>query len=136
MLAARLLLDTNVLLAAVLEPERLAREVDSQLRNPDCTVFFSAASIWEIGIKASLGRDDFPFQPEDIHQLAFETGFVELPVGASHGSIISRLPWHHRDPFDRMLIAQAQAMPAQLLTTDTLLARYSDLVYLTRIAHP
>jgi len=124
------LLDTNILLAATIAPERLPSEVADSLRDPLNAVFFSAASIWEIAVKRSLNREGFDFFPEDIHRLALETGFTELPVRAEHCYALARLPWHHRDPFDRLLVSQAQALPAHLLTSDDMLPRYSDLVRL------
>lgn len=125
---SQFLLDTNILLAALIAPDSLPSEVQAQLSDPANTILFSAASIWEIAIKCSLGREDFNFRPEDIQQLAVETGFTELPVMSNHCHRITGLPWHHRGPFDRLLVSQAQAIPAYLLTTDELLARYSDLV--------
>ena len=122
------LLDTNVLLAALLAPERLPPEVVAGLTDPSNTVYFSAASIWEMAIKRSLNRADFDFSPEDIHRLALDTGFTELPVKGEDCYPIASLPWHHRDPFDRLLVAQAQSLPAYLLTTDGMLSRYSELV--------
>ncbi|MDD2685151.1 MAG: type II toxin-antitoxin system VapC family toxin, partial [Gallionella sp.] len=92
------------------------------------TVYFSSASIWEIAIKRSLNRADFDFSPEDIHRLALDTGFAELPVKGEDCYPLVNLPWHHRDPFDRLLIAQAQSIPAYLLTTDGVLSQYSELV--------
>ncbi len=128
MAGAKLLLDTNILLAALIDPDTLPPDVQHRLRDPAATVYFSAASLWEIAIKCSLGREDFNFRPEDIELLARETGFTELPVLALHSHAVTDLPWHHRDPFDRMLVAQAMAVPAHLLTRDALLASYSDLV--------
>lgn len=122
------LLDTNVLLAALIKPEVLSTDTQTLLQDPVCIVYFSAASLWEIAIKRSLGRDDFDFLPEDIHQLALQTGFMELPIASSHCYAVARMPWHHRDPFDRLLIAQAQSLPAYLLTTDGVLEQYSELV--------
>ncbi len=122
------LLDTNILLVATIAPERLPQNLQYKLSNPANAVYFSIASIWEIGIKRSLNREGFDFFPEDIHQLARDSGFTELPILSDHCRTIARLPWHHRDPFDRMLVAQAQALPAYLLTTDNLLGRYSELV--------
>ncbi len=122
------LLDTNILLAALIAPNTLPTDIRSQLCDPANSILFSAASLWEIAIKCSLGREDFNFRPEDIQQLALETGFTELPVQSGHCFRITDLPWHHRDPFDRLLVSQSQAIPAYLLTTDKLLARYSDLV--------
>jgi len=131
---ATCLLDTNILLAATIAPERLPRQVAESLLDPLNTVYFSAASLWEIGVKRSLNREAFDFFPEDIHRLALDTGFTELPVLAEHCYAIARLPWHHRDPFDRMLVAQAMALPAYLLTSDGVLPRYSDLVRRVNLA--
>lgn len=122
------LLDTNILLAALIKPEILPTDTQTLLQNPASTVYFSAASLWEIATKHSLGRDDFDFLPEDIHQLALQTGFTELPIASSHSYAIARMAWHHRDPFDRLLVAQAQSIPAYLLTTDGVLEQYSELV--------
>lgn len=122
------LLDTNVLLAVLIAPDTLPVEIQTQLSDPANSILFSAASIWEIAIKRSLGLEDFNFRPEDIQQLALETGFTELPIMPNHCHRIADLPWHHRDPFDRLLVSQAQAIPAYLLTTDEFLGKYSDLV--------
>ena len=124
----KVLLDTHILLAATLRPEILPHDIQQQLKDPACAVFFSTASLWEIAIKRSLGKESFDFEPEDIYQLALETGFTELPVISRHCFALTRMPWHHRDPFDRLLVAQAQAIPAYLLTTDGVLAKYSELV--------
>lgn len=121
------LLDTNILLAALLAPERLPESVAADLSDPMNIVYFSAASIWEVAIKYSLRRTDFDFNPQDIHQLAQDTGFTELPVKGEGCYSLAILPWHHRDPFDRLLIAQAQSLPAYLLTTDGELRQYSEL---------
>jgi PIN domain nuclease of toxin-antitoxin system len=127
------LLDTSILLSATIAPERLPDDVANLLRDPRNEILFSAASLWEVGIKRSLNRDGFDFFPEDIHRLAQETGFTELPVLSEHSYAIARLPWHHRDPFDRLLVAQAQALPARLLTSDAILPRYSELVTLVSL---
>ncbi|MEO5347406.1 MAG: type II toxin-antitoxin system VapC family toxin [Magnetococcus sp. YQC-9] len=124
------LLDTNILLMAVMAPERLPAEVQTWLSQPRNEVFFSAASIWEIAIKYALQRQGFTFRPEEIHALALETGFTELAIQSDHCYPIATMPWHHRDPFDRILVAQAQFLPAYLLTTDSVLRGYSDLVVL------
>lgn len=122
------LLDTNILLAALIAPDSVPTEVQAELSDPANSILFSAASIWEIAVKRSLGREAFNFRPEDIRQLALETGFTELPIMSEHCHRIADLPWHHRDPFDRLLVSQAQTIPAYLLTTEVLLAKYSDLV--------
>ena len=122
------LLDTNLLLVATIQPDALPNDIQQQLTDPTCTVFFSTASIWEIAIKRSLGRESFDFEPEDIYQLALETGFTELPVMSHHCFALTRMAWHHRDPFDRLLVVQAQSIPAYLFTTDGVLEKYSELV--------
>ena len=122
------LLDTNVLLAALLAPERLPVEVMAGLTDASNTVYFSAASIWEVAIKRSLSRANFDFLPEDIHRLALDTRFTELQVKGEDCYPLVNLPWHHRDPFDRLLVAQAQSLPAYLLTTDGVMSKYSELV--------
>ena len=89
---------------------------------------FSAASIWEIAIKSQLKRIDFGSSPEAIARAALESGFDELPVRAAHAALTGQLPAHHRDPFDRLLVAQAIVEPARLLTVDSALKPYSELV--------
>jgi PIN domain nuclease of toxin-antitoxin system len=126
----RLLLDTHVLLWAVSEPARLNAGTRDLLEDTANEVLFSAASIWEIAIKAKLGRADFAVHPEQIARAARETGFVELPVSAAAAARVVDLPLHHRDPFDRLLVAQAMAEPMRLYTADPLLPPYSELVQL------
>jgi PIN domain nuclease of toxin-antitoxin system len=91
-------------------------------------VLFSAASIWELTIKMQIGRLSLAVIPEEIARTALERGFDELPVMAPHAAGARYLPLHHRDPFDRLLIAQAMHEPARFLTVDRSLAKYSDLV--------
>lgn len=125
-----LLLDTHVLLGALDKPERLPEEVLRYIEAPDNEVYFSAVSIWEIAIKMSLGKINFLYSPEQIARAAQETGFIELPVTSEHAAKIIGLPLYHHDPFDRLLIAQTLLMPARLLTADSLLTPYSELVWL------
>lgn len=124
------LLDTHVLLWTLDAPERLPQDVVAQIESPETTVYFSAASILEIAIKTALGKVDFQYSPEGIAQAARDTGFVELPVSAAHAAKLTRLPLHHRDPFDCLLIAQVLLLPAQLVTADAALGLYSELVRL------
>lgn len=128
----RLLLDTHVLLWAVGEQARLDDATRDLLENPENEVLFSAASIWEIAIKSRLRRAGFGVRPEDVATAAVEIGFVELPVRATAAAQVAELPMHHRDPFDRLLIAQAIAGPTRFYTADALLPRYSELVTLIR----
>ena len=125
-----LLLDTHVLLWAIYQPSRIPENWVSKLVDRSNPVFFSAASIWEIAMKSSLERPDFLHDAERTLQLARQTGFVELPVSGEVAARVRDLPWHHRDPFDRLLIAQAKQMPARLLTADSQLPIYSELVEL------
>ncbi len=124
----RLILDTNVLIRALIDPSKLSAETRAVLEDPANEVFFSSASVWEIAIKFALGRADFKVSPEEIVEAAAASGFVELPVGSAAALKVARLPHLHRDPFDRMLVAQAMTEPAQLYTTDKELAAYSELV--------
>lgn len=84
------------------------------------------ASIWEVVIKARLGKIDA--DPDELAAAIQPSGFLELPVGATHAAAVARLELHHNDPFDRLLIAQALAEPLKLVTADAVLAMYSDLV--------
>ena len=124
----RLLLDTHLLLWALGDPAKLPATARQGILDPTNEVLFSAASIWEIAIKTELGWADFAAKPEDIARVAVESGFDELPVSAQHAALTARLPRHHRDPFDRLLVAQAMTEPARLLTVDAALRPYSELV--------
>lgn len=124
----RILVDTHVLLWALFEPDKIPADARGRLEAADYEILFSAASLWEIAIKMQIGRIDLPVPPEEIATAAERMGFVELPVTASHAAGTRRLPMHHRDPFDRLLVAQALHEPARLLTADDKLRPYSDLV--------
>jgi PIN domain nuclease of toxin-antitoxin system len=124
----RLLLDTHVLLWALIAPRRLKPATRTLLEDGANEVLFSAASIWEMAIKAALGRADFGVSPAAIVKSALASGFVELPVRAEAALKVTALPAHHRDPFDRLLVAQAMTEPATLYTADAQLLPYSELV--------
>ena len=126
----RFLLDTHLLLWALVTPDRLDAGTRDLIEDPANEVMFSAASIWEIAIKSALGRRDFAMRPEAVTQAARATGFTELPVLADVAARVADLPPHHRDPFDRLLVAQAMDELVRLYTADPLLPRYSDLVTL------
>ena len=129
----RFLLDTNILIYALLASRRLDAETRVLLGDQENTVYFSTASIWEIAIKSCLNKADFAITAEKIFALAIETGFIELTVMSIHTFAVAHMPLHHRDPFDRLLIAQAQSLPAYLLTSDGALSQYSDNVRLIAI---
>ncbi len=124
----RLLLDTHILLWALDTPDRLPQSLKMQLESPSVEVYFSAASIWEIAIKSALGKIKFHYSAKEIADGAGMTGFIEIPVSSEHAAGVAHLPMIHTDPFDRLLIAQALAMPARFVTADTMLAGYSELV--------
>lgn len=124
----RVLLDTHVLLWALITPRQLNKEIRRILEATDNEVMFSAASIWEIAIKSGLRRMNFRVAPEEIAEAAIESGFVELSVRAAAAAYVAKLPAHHRDPFHRLLIAQAITEPAILYTADAQLESYSELV--------
>jgi len=128
----RFLLDTNILLWVLLRPARLDAATLAMIEDEQNAVLFSIASIWEIAIKSRLGRDDFNARPSDVHRFAGEAAFEELPVLADAAIRVAELPLHHRDPFDRLLVAQAMVGPMRLLTTDAVLAQYSELVTLVQ----
>lgn len=128
----RLLLDTHVLIWALAMPDKLRSMTRAMIEDTDNEVLFSAASIWEVAIKSSLRRSGFIIRPEEIISGAIEAGFTELSIGAAVAAKVSDLPLHHRDPFDRLLVAQAMADSILLLTADTLLLPYSDLVILVQ----
>lgn len=119
-----LLLDTQLLLWAAGHPERLSAAARRLLNDPSNELFFSAASLWEIAIKHTLGRDDFRVEPRVLRRRLMESGYVELPVTSDHAVNIDALPPLHKDPFDRLLLAQAYAEGITLLTVDAQMARY------------
>jgi PIN domain nuclease of toxin-antitoxin system len=120
----KLLLDTQLLLWAAGQPERLSASARKQIKNPKNEILFSAASLWEITIKNSLGRDDFRAEPRLLRRGLLDNGYTELPVTSQHAVNIDGLPPLHKDPFDRMLLAQALTEGITLLTSDAQLARY------------
>ena len=124
----RLLLDTHVLLWALAEPGKIPAPFRERIEADENEVLFSAASIWELAIKMQVGRFPFPMSPGEIAASAVRMGFLELAVTSAHATRIGRLPLHHRDPFDRILVAQTLCEPARFVTADKILARYSDLV--------
>ena len=120
----QLLLDTHLLLWAVVEPERLDVALVGMLEDPLNTPVFSVVSLWEVVIKRGLDRPDFQLEPPLLRQALLEAGWRELPVEAHHVLAVGQLPALHRDPFDRLLLAQAQADGLLLITSDRQLAQY------------
>lgn len=119
-----ILLDTQVLLWAASAPQRLSDEARDMIRHPGNEPVFSAASLWEIAIKHGLQRKDFAVDPHLLRSALLKNGYRELPVSSAHAVAVTHLPLIHRDPFDRILVAQAQTERMTLLTTDAKLGSY------------
>jgi PIN domain nuclease of toxin-antitoxin system len=122
------LLDTHLLIWAAYDAERVPRAAARLLEKRDARLAFSLASIWEVAIKASLQRPDFAIKPAELYRALLDEGFTELPILPSHIAQVAKLPWLHRDPFDRMLVAQAAVERLTLLTADAALKRYGRFV--------
>lgn len=121
----KLLLDTHIIIWSVSEPERLSKSTQQYITSAEA-IYVSAVSIWEIGIKTQLGK-------LQLNMAAFVTelenlGIQELPITWQHAQFTKELPLYHKDPFDRLLVAQAMSEPLTLLTNDVTLNRYSELV--------
>jgi PIN domain nuclease of toxin-antitoxin system len=119
-----LLLDTHLLVWAMGSPERLPTGLVDMLEDPCNAPVFSVASLWELVIKSALNRPDFKVQPGLLRRTLLESGWQELPVQAQHVFAVADLPQLHRDPFDRLLLAQAKAEALLLITADHQLAAY------------
>ncbi|MFZ1108777.1 MAG: type II toxin-antitoxin system VapC family toxin [Rhodomicrobium sp.] len=120
----KVLLDTHLLLWAAGQPEKLPPETRNLLEDPETDVVFSVASLWEIAIKRGLGREDFQVDARLLRRGLLENGYQELPIKGEHAVAIGGLPSIHKDPFDRILVAQAMVEGVMLLTADPLVARY------------
>ena len=121
----RLLLDTHLLLWAARGEPRMPSRALELINHPTNDLLFSAANIWEVVIKNSLGRDDFRVNPQVLRARLLENGYAELPILSKHALFVAGLPDLHRDPFDRILIAQALVEQVTLVTGDAALGRYS-----------
>jgi PIN domain nuclease of toxin-antitoxin system len=120
----RFLLDTHLLLWSVAASRKLPQAVRELLVDSRNAVFYSAASAWEIAIKSTLRRQDFRVDLTKLLRAVADMGFIELPVTSVHAARVATLPDLHRDPFDRLLVAQALTEPAILLTNDARLGQY------------
>ena len=124
----KLLLDTHLLLWAATAPQRLSAEAQGLFNDPDNELYFSAVSIWEVAIKRGLDRPDFQLDVRSFRHGLIDNGYIELPMSSLHAVAIDILPAVHRDPFDRMLVAQASVEGLPLITSDAVLAQYSGVV--------
>jgi PIN domain nuclease of toxin-antitoxin system len=120
----RLLLDTHILLWTIAESRRLSSAARALIGKPDNELTFSSASLWEVAIKAKRGRDDFRIDVSSLRRSLFDNDYVELPITGAHAGALGSLPPLHRDPFDRMLVAQAIVEGLTLVTSDSAVAKY------------
>lgn len=120
----KLLLDTHVLLWAAGQPNRLSKTAQKLIAQAANDLLFSAASIWEVAIKRALGRSDFQADPRLLRRGLLDNGYNELPILSDHVVAIDNLPPIHKDPFDRLLLAQATVEGITLLTADSVVAQY------------
>ncbi|KVL86679.1 twitching motility protein PilT [Burkholderia stagnalis] len=120
----KLLLDTHLILWAAADAAELPSRARALIENSAHTLLFSVVSLWEIVIKRGLDRDDFQVEPHVLRRNLLDAGYVELPITSTHVLAVEQLPPVHRDPFDRLLIAQAISEGVTLLTHDYTVARY------------
>ena len=121
----KLLLDTHLLLWAAGRPDRLSAAARALIDDPENELLFSAASLWEVAIKRTLGRADFRAEPRLLRRGLLDNGYGELAITSAHAVELDVLPPIHKDPFDRILVAQALVEGFTLLTSDPLVAQYA-----------
>lgn len=121
-----ILLDTHIALWALVDSPRLSQETKDMIHSANATIWISAVTVWEIAIKHGLGRGDMPIDGEQAIAWFREAGYRFLPVEPEHAAAVARLPAHHQDPFDRLLVAQALREPMRLMSRDVQVLRYSD----------
>ena len=124
----RYLLDTHIVIWAMVGSKMLSDKARSILQASDNSFYMSSASVWEVAIKHSVKPDEIPVTAEQVTRFCRESGITELPVSFVHAQAVSRLPMHHNDPFDRMLVAQALEEGLFILTHDGRLPPYGDFV--------
>jgi PIN domain nuclease of toxin-antitoxin system len=120
----RLLLDTHLLLWIISQSRRLSAQARDLIGDPENELSFSTASLWEVAIKYRRGRDDFQVDPRLLRRGLLNNGYQELAVTGEHAVAVADLPPLHRDPFDRILVAQSIVEGITLLTTDPRVAQY------------
>ena len=119
----KFLLDTHYVLWIPIEDPKISLKARAILESPANELLFSVSSIWEIAIKKSQQRRDFHSDPREIRRLMIENGYEELPIQSHHAVAVDSLPPIHKDPFDRILIAQAMVEGITLLTADPVIAQ-------------
>lgn len=126
----KLLLDTHLLLWAAQDSDRLSAKARGLMSSPENELLFSVISLWEIVIKRGLGREDFKVDPHLLRRGLLDNGYREMPIMSTHVLGVDTLPTIHKDPFDRLLVAQATVEGVTLLTMDTILGKYAGPVQL------
>lgn len=126
----RFLLDTHIALWSVTDNPRLPSKAKAWITDPDNEILISAVTVWEIAIKSSLGRRQVPLSGARALEIFNAAGFSWLDVKPAHAAQVEQLPWHHQDPFDRLLVAQAMVEPLRLISHDAAVARYGNFVEL------
>ena len=126
------LLDTQLLIWMAVAPEQLPSTLIPDLEDRQQRFFVSVISLWEVAIKRSLNRPDFQLDAAELRQQLQREGFEELPIRAEHCLAVQNMPWHHKDLFDRLLIAQAQQEQIELLSCDQGLSQYGACVTLLK----
>ena len=120
----KLLLDTHIVIWAAFTPDRLSQSAQSLIMDEENELLFSPVNLWEVAIKRALGRRDFQFDSRVLRRNLLLNGYQELPITSDHAVAIDQLPDIHKDPFDRLLIAQSMVEGILLLTSDPTVAKY------------
>jgi PIN domain nuclease of toxin-antitoxin system len=120
----KLLLDTRLLLWAAGQPQHLSKAARSLIDDTENELLFSAASLWEVAIKSTLGRADFQLDPKLLRRGLLDNGYAELPITSAHAVAVTSLPPIHKDPFDRLIVAQAVTEGITLVTSDQVVSEY------------
>ncbi len=126
----KILLDTHLLLWVISNDEHLSAQAKELIDDDRNELYFSVVNIWETAIKHNFGRQSFLFQPRNVRRSLLEHGFGEIEISSEHAITAGELPRLHRDPFDRLLIAQAAVEDVVLLTSDAAMTRYSGSICL------
>lgn len=126
----KILLDTHILLWAAYSPTKLSSQLAAIIEDPKTELIFSAASIWEIAIKSSLGRNDFSVNAGFFRRALLNNNYLELPITGQHTAAVQNIPKIHNDPFDRLIFAQASIEGLPFYTADQTLADYGSPVHL------
>ena len=124
----RYLLDTHIVIWAMVGSNKLSEKAALTLRNPENELYVSPISVLEVAIKHAIRPDEIPVTAEQVVRFCRNSGIIELPVGFMHSQAVAQLPQHHNDPFDRVLVAQASSEEMLLLTHDGKLPHYGDFV--------